>query len=946
MDVKASIRMEGGRRFSTISWGRLGSETSFPMGCVAGGLQDGIVSLWNPNVILNSNGSDQGVINTLQVHKGTVNCVEFHPLKSTLMVTCGDSEVKILNIENPSSPNLFEPSTNNKHLGSEVLSCAWNRVVPHILCSSSNTGTTVVWDLKQKKEVISFQDPASRLRCSSVAWHPEVPTQLVVCYDDDRQPSMQMWDLRNCQYPFKETAPHTKGVLSVAWNQMDPNLILSCGKDNRVVCTSIASGSPETWCEMSAQQHSFEVEWAPHKAALFSAASSGTVGIYSVQQQQNAGKYCPRWYRKRCGVGFGFGGKLLSFGAKATDAAKPPTASFCHSLVGPSEPEIVPTADLFEHWIAERRLREYCHDKTRRCGGVASHEGLMWELMGSQFEEDGRSKVPTLLGFDQDRILQEAERLLGAKPGNLMGQSPEEEQAPAAAVPSLGPELDLTQAESFFEELSASTEQKKREEMEREEQKKKNKTEEVSKVTDWSSGPEALIKQSLLVGNLTAAVELCFKSGKMAEALLLASGGGTTLWTRARDEYLRLQGDSFLTTVGNIMTNDFSKLVANSNLAHWMETLAIVATYSNREYQALCEQLAERLEKEKFDIRSAVICYICAKNFPKTVSIWANTHVASQGSQKLALQDLVEKMAVLQDATKFNQADPLFSQKLTKYAEILANSGRLTAAMRYLCLLADDNFSAILRDRIFNSAPGQMGQMLRSAPRFPFQTTEVRVVQSAPARSSMGYPGQSAGGSALGPAPRLGGSGAGGGVTPAPSGPGPMPMGCNPGMAAAAPPAPPGKSTAPTASAMPVTEGLPVAWPLPTKTMQQRSTNQSVAAANMAIQEKSASSTIGEPMAPHDVTHVRNVFTMLLDASQDGNAKKREDISKRLDELYMKLQEGQLKTACSQKVLQLAKAMEAQDYATASKVQQELFSVDWDANKSWLMGVKRIIPAR
>ncbi|CAE7266691.1 SEC31A [Symbiodinium natans] len=191
----------------------------------------------------------------------------------------------------------------------------------------------------------------------------------------------------------------------------------------------------------------------------------------------------------------------------------------------------------------------------------------------------------------------------------------------------------------------------------------------------------------------------------MAEALLLASGGGITLWTRARDEYLRLQGDTFLTTVGNIMTNDFSKLVANSNLAHWMETLAIVATYSGREYQALCEQLAERLEKEKFDIRSALICYICAKNFPKTVSIWAITHVASQGSQNLALQDLVEKMAVLQDVTKFQQA------KREMYAEILANSGRLTAAMRYLCLLPDDNSSATLRDRIFNSAPAQMGQM-------------------------------------------------------------------------------------------------------------------------------------------------------------------------------------------------------------------------------------------
>ena len=31
--------------------------------------------------------------------------------------------------------------------------------------------------------------------------------------------------------------------------------------------------------------------------------------------------------------------------------------------------------------------------------------------------------------------------------------------------------------------------------------------------------------------------------------------------------------------------------------------------------------------------------------------------VSPQGSQKKALQDLVEKMAVLQEATKFNQAD-------------------------------------------------------------------------------------------------------------------------------------------------------------------------------------------------------------------------------------------------------------------------------------------------
>ena len=40
--------------------------------------------------------------------------------------------------------------------------------------------------------------------------------------------------------------------------------------------------------------------------------------------------------------------------------------NFCVLLtaaVGWSLPTKVPTADVFEHWIAERRLREYCLDK-------------------------------------------------------------------------------------------------------------------------------------------------------------------------------------------------------------------------------------------------------------------------------------------------------------------------------------------------------------------------------------------------------------------------------------------------------------------------------------------------------------------------------------------------------------------------------------------------------
>lgn len=103
----------------------------------------------------------------------------------------------------------------------------------------------------------------------------------------------------------------------------------------------------------------------------------------------------------------------------------------------------------------------------------------------------------------------------------------------------------------------------------------------------------------------------------------------------------------------------------------------------------------------------------------------------------------------------------------------------------------------------------------------------------------------------------------------------------------------------------------------------------------------------GEPMAPHELSHVKGVLSMLLDASsQDGNAKKLDDSAKRLDELYSKLQGGMIKTVASQKLLQCVKSIEAQDYTAANKTMQELCTIDWEQNRNWLQGVKRLIPQR
>ena len=67
-------------------------------------------------------------------------------------------------------------------------------------------------------------------------WNPVEPLQFVVANDDDMNPSFNIWDLRNPNYPVAEFKNiHTKGILSVSWCLEDPSLVVSSAKDERAV---------------------------------------------------------------------------------------------------------------------------------------------------------------------------------------------------------------------------------------------------------------------------------------------------------------------------------------------------------------------------------------------------------------------------------------------------------------------------------------------------------------------------------------------------------------------------------------------------------------------------------------------------------------------------------------------------------------------------------------
>ena len=86
-----------------------------------------------------------------------------------------------------------------------------------------------------------------QVRWKVVAWHPEVATQLCLASEEDLAPVIQLWDLRFATSPIRSLESHQRGVLSIAWCTHDPDLLLSCGKDNRILCWNPNSNVPVSY---------------------------------------------------------------------------------------------------------------------------------------------------------------------------------------------------------------------------------------------------------------------------------------------------------------------------------------------------------------------------------------------------------------------------------------------------------------------------------------------------------------------------------------------------------------------------------------------------------------------------------------------------------------------------------------------------------------------------
>lgn len=250
-------------KFSSLDWVDFGDD----YGIIAGGMEDGAITLWDPKKIIDCTVENmkmgRGCVSATKIHNDMpVSTIEFNPHKKNLLAS-GGQEVLIQDIStNIKAPNVFKVGQPNYHEGSRITSISWNRVVPHILASSSENGKIVVWDLKMSKSIYNFTEPSQgaggiddyfgsqnssqqqqQKKETQMMWNPQVPTQFVVANDDDQNPLINIWDLRNPDYPVATFSDiHRKGITAISWCLSDPNLVVSSGKDKRTVVTNFKTG--------------------------------------------------------------------------------------------------------------------------------------------------------------------------------------------------------------------------------------------------------------------------------------------------------------------------------------------------------------------------------------------------------------------------------------------------------------------------------------------------------------------------------------------------------------------------------------------------------------------------------------------------------------------------------------------------------------------------------
>ncbi|KAF1360016.1 WD40 repeat-like protein [Lizonia empirigonia] len=705
-------------RFNDIAWSQPSEQ--YPRGIIAGALDSGTLVLWDAEKLRTGAGDAQ--IEQIDKHTGPIQALQFNPYRSSILASAGaKGELYIHDLDDPSKTFRLGKAGANPD---EYTTLDWNKKVAHILATGSSGGFVTVWDVRAKKETLTLNH-FGRKTVSAVSWDPEVPTRLVTAIPTDQNPLVLVWDLRNTNAPEKTLQAHDQGVLSLSWCTQDSDILLSCGKDNRTIAWNPHSG--EQLGEFPVVTNwTFQTRFNPSNPNLLATASfDGKIAIQTLQntgattEQSKAAaqapegedffsqthvepqgasfslKTPPKWLKRRAGVAFGFGGKLVRFGIHDSKSKITISTFAVDSQIGDA-------SEQFDKALEKGDLTAICEDKIAKA--ATEEEKADWTVIETLTSESPRSKLVEYLGFADTKVEEPVEEKKepetdGADDGaSFFGQSGTDEG-------------------NFLSDLAAS---------------KGAKTNNPFKVyTGEESDADKKITRALMLGNFDAALDVCLKENRLSDAFMIAICGGEKCVAKAQAAYFKRQSDApnYLRLLASVVGKNLWDLVYNADLKDWKEVMATLATFADQsEFPDLCEALGDRLEEAISDEsgsyrKDASFCYLAGSKLEKVVVNWAqelkeNEAAGLEKSEEdnsfsihaRSLQDFIEKVTVFRKVTGFKDTEqqkdadwklePLYA-KYVEYADIASSHGQLAIAEKYLDLLPGKYPAAeVAKDRV------------------------------------------------------------------------------------------------------------------------------------------------------------------------------------------------------------------------------------------------------
>lgn len=90
-----------------------------------------------------------------------------------------------------------------------------------------------------------------------------------------------------------------------------------------------------------------------------------------------------------------------------------------------------------------------------------------------------------------------------------------------------------------------------------------------------------MIAQALLLGNVDAAVELCLKAKRFADAIIIAMTGGPELLAKAQYQYLEQSEGYVSSLISALVSEDWSSVINNCEISSWKEALVATLTHAS-----------------------------------------------------------------------------------------------------------------------------------------------------------------------------------------------------------------------------------------------------------------------------------------------------------------------------------------------------------------------------